>query len=151
MENNFDLPLLNRTITACAEQEVGTRGPDPTPEKSQKYRVLSNTVPDPQEKNTKLSSQHSTLCHHRPMMDRLLWYLDHSSPYKLQKALSKLDPTGSDQTFWIRAYTSILSTTYSSVAQSYRIYRNTLIRKQWLDNSAMLLSWLKVSVLLHPV
>ena len=44
----------------------GTGGPDPPPppEKSQKYRVFSNTGLDPL-KITKLSSQHSMFGHHR--------------------------------------------------------------------------------------
>ena len=74
-------------------------------EKSQIIVFLSNTGPDAM-KN--LLSQHSMLGHHRhasktpfkwrltggPMMARLQWYLDPSSPHQLKKnkTFSKFDP-----------------------------------------------------------
>ena len=52
----------------------GDRGPDP-PEKSQKYRVLTNSCQDPM-KITKLTSQHSMLGHHRHASETFRWRAD---------------------------------------------------------------------------
>ena len=64
----------------------GDRGSGP-PEKSQKYRVLSNTGLDPL-KITNLRSQHSMLGHHRPASEtsfkwRFSWRADDGPPVVL--------------------------------------------------------------------
>ena len=84
---------------------MGTGGPDP-PEKSQKFRIFSNTGPDPL-KNHKTTMPEFNVGHHRhtseapfkwgftggPMMARLYWHLNAPFPHKLiKKKLSKLDP-----------------------------------------------------------
>ena len=78
----------------CADPEGGgTGGPDP-PVNYKNIGFLSNTGPD-RIKITKLPVQHSMLVHHRPasetpfkwrfaggpLMARLKWYLDPSSPH----------------------------------------------------------------------
>ena len=55
------------TLSACADPEGGTGGPDPPPplENYKNIGFLSNTGPDPL-KITKLPIQHSIFGHHRP-------------------------------------------------------------------------------------
>ena len=63
-------------LATCAGPGGGIGGPDP-PEKSQKYRVFSDTCPDTK-KFTKLPSHHSMLGRHRHASEtwRLGWRAD---------------------------------------------------------------------------
>ena len=80
----------------------GTGGPDPSPEKSQKYSFFSNTGPDPlnNQKATKpafnVGPSSARWCFAGGlMMAHLSWYLDPLSPHQLKekkKNLSNLDP-----------------------------------------------------------
>ena len=76
-----------------------------SPQSYKNIGFLSYTGPDPL-KITKLPTQPSLLGHHRPesetqfkwrfagrpLIARLKWYLDPSSPHQTKKTLSKLDP-----------------------------------------------------------
>ena len=72
--------------------------------KLQKYRVFSNTGPDPLE-ITKLPSQQSMTGHHRPANETpFKWYLDPLPTLSTKiKTFSELSWTPSDKTFWVQA------------------------------------------------
>ena len=112
---------MNRDVgnvgNTCADPDwgAGQGVRPPPPGKSQKYRVSEQYLSGSPEKITKLPTQHSMLGHHRhasetpykwrfaggPMMSRLQWYLDPTSPRQLKNRCQMCTP--SDKPFWIRA------------------------------------------------
>ena len=81
----------------------GDKGSGPLPPENHKnVGFLGNTGPDPIKSQNYQASQHSMLGQHwhakwrfsgRPIIARLKWYLDPSSPYHLKKKLnSKVGP-----------------------------------------------------------
>ena len=95
----------------------GDRGSGPPWKITKNIGILSNTGPDPL-KITKLPIHHSMLGHHwpasetpfkwrfagGPLMARLQWYLDPSSPHQTKKTQKNCQSwTPSVKTFWIRA------------------------------------------------
>ena len=97
-----------QSLTYADPEGGGTGGPDPPPpppRENYKNIGFHNNTDSDSLKITKLPIQHSMLGNHRPanetpfkwrfaggpLMVRLWWYLDPSSPHKTEKKISKLD------------------------------------------------------------